>query len=80
MKVRLNLATSPLESNRRFTLGATVVGIFAVIALIVLSQRAYSVWSSDRAFRMRQEALQTQVASFSSSVRDCRHFFRMPTR
>jgi hypothetical protein len=63
MKVRLNLATSPLESNRRFTLGAFVIGGLAFVALIALSQHAYSVWSSDRSFRMRQDALQTQVAT-----------------
>jgi hypothetical protein len=78
MKVRLNLATSPLESNRRFTLGATVVGVFAVIALIVLSQRAYSIWSSDRAFRARQEALQTHVAELQRQRQSLSAFFQTP--
>lgn len=76
MKVRLNLATSPLESNRRFTLGATVVGVMAVLALIVLSQRAYSVWSIDRAFRTRQETLQSQVAELQQRRQNLSAFFQ----
>ena len=43
MKIRLNLSTSPLESTRRFTLGATVIGTIAIVALLVLSYRTYSV-------------------------------------
>ena len=75
MKVRLNLATSPLESNRRFTLGASVIGGLAFVALIVLSHRAYSVWSSDRAFRMRQDALEGQVAALLHQRQDLAAFF-----
>src|SRR5665213_2474895 len=78
MKVRLNLATSPLESNRRFTLGATIVGGIAFIALIVLSQRAYSVWSSDKAFRTRQDTLQTQVATLQQRRQNLAAFFENP--
>ena len=76
MKVRLNLATSPLESNRRFALGAIVIGGLAFIALLVLSQRAYSVWSSDRAFRIRQDALQTQVAALQQQRQNLSAFFQ----
>ena len=75
MKVRLNLATSPLESNRRFTLGAVVIGGIAFIALIALSQRAYSVWSVDKSFRVRQEALESQVATLEQQRNKLASFF-----
>ena len=56
MKVRLNLSTSPLESNRRFTLSASVVGTIAVVALLALSYRTISVWRSDKVMRRRSGA------------------------
>jgi hypothetical protein len=62
MKVRLNLSTSPLESNRRFTLGAGVVGTIAVLALLVLTVRTFSVWRSDKSLRAKQDALELQIA------------------
>ncbi len=78
MKVRLNLATSPLESNRRFALSASVIGVLAFIALIVLSQHAYSVWRSDRAFRMRKDALEGQVAALVQQRQALAAFFDNP--
>ena len=58
MKVRLNLSTSPLESNRRFALVTSVIGGLAFVFLLVLSQRAYSIWSSDKTYRAREDALE----------------------
>jgi Tfp pilus assembly protein PilN len=75
MKVRLNLSTSPLESNRRFTLGASVIGALAFVLLIVLSQRAYSTWSSDKIFRARQVSLESQIATLERQRRSLATFF-----
>ena len=75
MKVRLNLSTSPLESNRRFTLGATVLGVIAVLALALLSERAYSIWSSDRTYRARESALETQVSKLEQQRNNLASFF-----
>ena len=75
MKVRLNLATSPLESNRRFTAAATLIGAIAVAALLVLSARAYSVWRSDRVFSARQDALETQIAKLQLQRKGLGTFF-----
>jgi type IV pilus assembly protein PilN len=75
MKVRLNLSTSPLESNRRFTLGATVIGTIAVVALLVLSYRTYSVWQIDRELRGRQDALEVQIAKLQQQRQGLSQFF-----
>ena len=75
MKVRLNLATSPLESNRRFTVAAMFIGIFAVAALVGQSARAYSVWSSDRALRTRQSALEAQIFRLQQQRQGLATFF-----
>ena len=75
MKVRLNLATSPLESNRRFTLGAWGVGCVAFVALLALSHNAYSDWRSDKVFRTRQAALESQIATLQLERRNLSSFF-----
>ena len=75
MKVRLNLSTSPLESNRRFTLSATVIGTIAVVALLVLSYRTYSVWRSDKVLRTRQDALELQIGKLQQQRQGLSAFF-----
>jgi type IV pilus assembly protein PilN len=75
MKVRLNLSTSPLESNRRFTLGATVIGAIAVLALLVLSYRTFSVWRSDKVLRARQDTLELQITKLQQQRQGLSEFF-----
>jgi type IV pilus assembly protein PilN len=78
MKVRLNLSTSPLESNRRFTLGAGVVGTIAVLALLVLTVRTFSVWRSDKFLRAKQDALELQIAKLQEQRQSLSGFFENP--
>ena len=78
MKVRLNLSTSPLESNRRFTVGAGVVGTIAVLALLVLSYRTYSVWRSDKELRGKQDALEVQIDNLQKQRQSLSSFFENP--
>jgi type IV pilus assembly protein PilN len=78
MKVRLNLSTSPLESNRRFTVAATVIGTIAVVALLVLSYQTYSVWRSDKVLRARQEALELQITKLQQQRQGLSAFFENP--
>jgi type IV pilus assembly protein PilN len=75
MKVRLNLSTSPLESNRRFTMGATVIGAIAIVALLVLSYRTFSVWRSDKLLRARQDTLELQIAKLQQQRQGLSEFF-----
>jgi type IV pilus assembly protein PilN len=78
MKVRLNLATSPLENNRRFTVSASAIGFLALLGLLLLSRQAYSVWSSDREFRTRQAAMEGQIASLERQRHTLSSFFEQP--
>jgi type IV pilus assembly protein PilN len=78
MKVRLNLSTSPLESNRRFALGASVIGTIAVVALLVLSYRTFSAWRSDKALRARQDGLELQIAKLQQQRKGLSEFFENP--
>jgi Tfp pilus assembly protein PilN len=75
MKVRLNLSTAPLESNRRFALSAGVIGTLAVVALIVLSLRTYSVWQNDKELRARQDAVEQQIARLQQQRQSLSDFF-----
>jgi hypothetical protein len=75
MKVRLNLATSPLESNRRFTLGASLLGGLAIALLIFLAQMAFSTWRSDKKFRARQDVLEKQVTTLQQRRQSLSTFF-----
>ena len=76
MKVRLNLATSPLVSNRRFTLGASVIGAVAFVAFIILSQHAYAVWRSDKVSRAQQTALENHIAGLQAERQSLSTFFQ----
>ena len=78
MKVRLNLSTSPLESNRRFALSATVIGTIAIAALFFFSYRTYSDWRSEKALRARQDSLELQIAKLEQQRKDLSSFFENP--
>jgi hypothetical protein len=75
MKVRLNLATSPLLSNRRFTLGAGVIGGVAFVGLLFLAQHTYSTWKSDKLAHAQQTALESQIAALQAERTRLAAFF-----
>ena len=75
MKVRLNLSTSPLESNRRFGVGAGVIGTLAILALLVLSYRTYSVWQGDRTLAAQRDALEIDIAKLQQQRQGLSGFF-----
>src|SRR6202790_4344267 len=75
MKVRLNLATSPLESNRRFAVAASAIGFLAILGLLLLSWNAFSVWRVDKVFRTRQATLENQIAVLQQQRQNLASFF-----
>src|SRR4030088_3363810 len=78
MKVRLNLATSPLESKRRFAVGASVMSSLALLGLVLLSWNAYAVWRADKVFRARQTVLENQIAALQQRRQALAPFFVQP--
>src|SRR5258708_20044528 len=78
MKVRLNLATSPLESNRRFAVGASLIGSLAVLGLLLLSWNGYRVWRVDKVIRSRQAGLEKQIAVSRQRRQMLASFFYQP--
>src|SRR6202521_3952926 len=78
MKVRLNLATASIESNRRIAVGATTVGSIGLIAMVVLAWHGYSVWRSNNVSRAEQAQLQGDMDRLRAERSDLEAFFNMP--
>ncbi len=78
MKVRLNLATSSLESNRRITVAAATVGSLGLIAMVLLSWHVYSVVRANRVSRAEEAQLQADMARLRTQRAQLEEFFNRP--
>src|SRR6266849_3599561 len=78
MKVRLNLATAPLETHRRFAAGAALVGSIAVIALVWLSWHAYKARRADSELRAERVQLEQRMDTLRRERRELEQFFNRP--
>jgi Tfp pilus assembly protein PilN len=78
MRARLNLATAPLVSNRRFTLGASIIGSVAVIVMFVLAWDAFQARRGDTEFRERQAALVEQIGVLQTHHDELAAYFNRP--
>ena len=70
MKVRLNLATTPLANNRRFVLGAGLLGTAALALLVVLSVYSYRSWRANRAVRNEVSGLHAEMRALRDERRE----------
>lgn len=78
MKARLNLATAPLESNRRFALGASAVALLAIVALVGLSWHVLTVYRSDKEARARQAVIERDIATLQTQRQSLAAYFNQP--
>jgi len=78
MKVRLNLATSPLENHRRFLLGALATGGLALGLLVQLSFQVYGNWRSSSETRSEMARLQSELTRFREERNALEDFFNTP--
>ena len=78
MKVRLNLATSPLENRRRFALGAALVGTLAIVMLVLLTWHAYASWRAARDHRTKMARLEQEMDTLREQRRALEGFFNQP--
>ena len=53
MRVRLNLATKPMESHRRFLAGSSVGAFLAFVVFVALSWHVHSVRKAEEEIRLR---------------------------
>jgi hypothetical protein len=78
MKLNLNLATSPLENNRRFIAGAGLAGLLALIFLIVLSHQTYTTWRANSAIRADISRVEKEIQLEAEQQANLARRFEMP--
>ena len=78
MKIRLNLATAPLESNRGFAVGATLVGGVAVIAMFLLTWHTYTAWRANTVLRNERVRLEADMSKLRVERSGLEEFFNRP--
>ena len=78
MKTRFNLATEPLENNRRFIAGSSLLGIVALVAILLLSMHVVQKRSSNAAMRVKIDGLEAQIASLQRQQETLRQQFKAP--
>ena len=57
MRVRLNLATKPLLTHRRFLAGSGVLALFGALVFLILGWHVYSARKASEEVRLRTEQL-----------------------
>src|SRR5215472_6174173 len=75
MRVRLNLATKPLESHRRFLAGASLFVFVAAVVFVALGWHAYSVRVAAAEVRSRTEKIREEYAKYQQERNDLKRFF-----
>jgi type IV pilus assembly protein PilN len=76
MKVRLNLATSPLQTHRKFLAGSGLIGAFAGIVFLALGWHVYSVRKSNESLRARAAAVRQEMTSLVGQRDELENFFK----
>lgn len=66
MKVRLNVATRPLESHRKFVAGATLAGVVGIVALVVLTSSVVSTYRKNSGQRAQIAGYETRLAQMQT--------------
>jgi type IV pilus assembly protein PilN len=77
MKVRLNLATKPLETHRKFIAGSTVVGVAAAIVFLSLGWHVYQARKANAEMRAKSANIERQVAELEQRREALERFFAL---
>jgi len=75
MKVRLNLATNPLQTHRKFLAVTGVIGALAAIVFLALGWHVYSVRKSEESLRARVAQVRQEMAGQMRQRQDLENFF-----
>lgn len=78
MKPRLNLATAPLENQRRFVAVAIGVGLPAVVIFVMLTAAIHSDWRSTRQRRAEAARLSSDLRDYRIRRAELERFFAEP--
>jgi len=76
MKVRLNIATNPLQTHRKFLAASSLIGVIAGLICLALAWHVYSVRKSNEALRARAEALRQEMSGLIGRRDELDTFFK----
>jgi len=76
MKVRLNVATNPLQTHRKFLAVSGLIGACAGIICLVLAVHIYSVRKSNEALRARAAVVRQEMVGLIRQRDDLESFFK----
>ena len=75
MKVRLNLATKPLETHRRFLAGAGFTAVVAGLLFLGLGWHVHSARKVDAELRARTGKMRQEMAKLEAQRKDLERYF-----
>ncbi len=78
MKIRLNVATEPLESHRRFLAGAAGAGALGLVFLALLSASVWSTWRQESGQRAAIARYESQLNRIETQQEALAAFFAAP--
>ena len=78
MRVRLNLATKPLETHRKFLVAAGLVGLVGGLTFLGLGGHVYSVRRVDAEVRARTQRTAAEMARLEQQREELEKFFAEP--
>ncbi len=78
MNVRLNLATKPLESHRRFLAGAGLLALLGGIVFLAMGWHVYSTLRAQEVLRRKEQENNRRAALLQSRRRELDEFFARP--
>jgi hypothetical protein len=78
MKLRLNLATKPLENKRPFLAAAGTLGAVGILLLLLLSHGAYKSWRANRDLRADISHWENEIAIYKQRQALLQNYFRSP--
>jgi len=78
MRVRLNLATKPLETHRRFLAGAGLIAAVAGVVFLLLGWHVYVVRKADAQLRARAEKTRRELLRYQQERSELESFFSRP--
>lgn len=76
MNVRLNLATNPLQTHRKFLAVSGLLGVLAGIVFLALVGHVYSVRKSNEALRVRADRVRKEIVGLMRQRDELENFFK----
>jgi type IV pilus assembly protein PilN len=76
MKVRLNLATSPLQTHRKFLAVSGLIGAIAGIVVLALGWHVYALRKSNAALRARTDQVRQEMVGLLRQRDELESFFQ----